>query len=98
MTGENGKYITWYAGVGIVLALMAFMGGYQEWQWSAHEARPQQGTATQAEFIRLSDLFRQDIMRQADQAKDGRQKIEVQLQNVEDKIDALQIAVGQIRG
>ena len=87
---ENGKtYVTWNGLIGVTLTCIALAGALMSWVWAVHTARPHNGTATEEQFVRLSDLFRADLTRNIDQARDDRKSLETHLQRVEDKIDNL---------
>ena len=80
---DSDKYATWkglaIASLSVMVLTLAI--------FTLHTARPHDGTASQMEFMRISDLFREDILRVTDQARDDRKSLETQLQRVENKID-----------
>lgn len=87
---ENGKtYVTWNGLIGILLPIMALSGALISWGWAVHTARPHNGTASHDEVIRVTDMFRADLTRNIDQAREDRKSLEAHLQRVEDKIDNL---------
>lgn len=87
---ENGKvFVTWGAFIRITLTILALSGAIVSWGWTVHTARPHNGTATEEQFIRLSDTFHDELIRNIDQAREDRKGLEEQLQRVEDKIDNL---------